>query len=328
MKILGLGNALVDILIQLKNDQVISELGYPKGSMQLIDTIKIPVINHLTANLSSSMASGGSAANTIHGLSRLGIQCGFIGKVGNDELGDFYASDFRNAGVHPFLYNSDSTNTGRAFTLISPDSERTFATYLGAAVEMNAGDLSEQIFREYDLVHVEGYLVQNIALIEKALKMAKALGIEVSLDLASFNVVEAHLDFLTRIIPEFVDILFANEDESYAYTRKAPLEALSDLTKQVKTAIVKTGSEGSWIGSGDKVVKIDVTSVKAIDTTGAGDQYAAGFLYGYCNNLSFEQCGKIGSLLAAKVIGNYGARIQETLWDEVIRETESIRKSG
>ena len=326
MKVLGLGNALVDVLIQLDDDQIIHKLKFPKGSMQLINADEIPNITGLTKNLTSTMASGGSAANTIHGLSRLGTKCGYIGKVGKDELGDFYANDFKNVGVNPILYKSD-TDTGRAYTLITPDSERTFATYLGAAVEMNADDLNEEIFSGYNLLHVEGYLVQNIALIDKALKIAKAKGIQISLDLASFNVVEANYEFLSKIIPEYVDILFANEDESKAFTHKAPIDSLSELANLVQIAVVKVGSDGSWIRSGEDIVKIDVTPVKSIDTTGAGDQYAAGFLHGYINKLSLEQCGKIGSLLAGKVIGNYGARISETLWDEVLSETEKIGKT-
>ncbi len=326
MKVLGLGNALVDVLIQLDNDQIINKLGFPKGSMQLISVNEIPEITDFTKSFSSAMASGGSAANTIHGLSRLGTPCGYIGKVGKDELGGFYARDFKNAGVRPILYESN-TVTGRAYTLITPDSERTFATYLGAAVEMDASELREDIFSHYNLLHIEGYLVQNVQLIERALKIAKAKGIQVSLDLASFNVVESHHEFLSRIIPEYVDILFANEDESKAYTQKAPIEALSEMAKQVRIAVVKVGSEGSWIRSGKDIVKIDIAPVKALDTTGAGDQYAAGFLHGYINSLSFEQCGRLGSLLAVKVIGNYGARIPESLWKEVLREVEKIKKS-
>ncbi len=327
MKVLGLGNALVDVLVQLDNDQIIKDLGFPKGSMQLINVGEIPVISKLIEDVPAFMASGGSAANTIHGMSRLGNPCGYIGKVGKDELGDFYARDFKKAGVHTYLSKS-KTVTGRAYTLITPDSERTFATYLGAAIELNTGELKENIFTGYKLLHIEGYMVQNSQLIEKALEIARTNGMLVSLDLASYNVVEANRKFLSGIIPKYVDILFANEDEAKSYTKKRdPVNALADIAIQVKIAIVKVGCEGSWIKSEDTVHKIDITPVNAIDTTGAGDQYAAGFLHGFINNLSFEQCGKIGSLLAAKVIENYGARIPDTLWGDILQTVGKIKVS-
>ncbi len=324
MKILGLGNALVDVLIQLDNDRIIKELGFPKGSMQLISVNEIPVIVKLTENLPTVMVSGGSAANTIHGLSRLGSTCGYIGKVGIDKFGQFYKQDFNKAGVNTFLYKS-KTDTGRAYTLITPDSERTFATYLGAAIEMVASEISGEIILNYDIIHIEGYLVQNKELLEKAMKLAKKKHILVSLDLASFNVVEAHHNFLSRIIPEYVDILFANKDEAKAYIKKDPENALADLAEQVKIAVVKIGSEGSWIQSGNEKVKIDVIPMKALDTTGAGDQYAAGFLYGYTNKFGLKQCGKLGSILASKVIDNYGARIVDTLWNDILIERDKLK---
>ena len=323
MKVLGLGNALVDLLIQLDNDQIITQLGFPKGSMQLIKQTEIPLITSLTKNLPILMASGGSAANTIHGLSKLGVSCGYLGKVGKEELGKFYADDFKKAGVTTYLKKSE-TVTGRAYTLITPDSERTFATYLGAAIELRSNEIEEEIIAKYNLIHIEGYMVQSAALIEKAMKIAKQKKIKISLDLASFNVVESNLDLLKRFIPEYVDILFANEDEAKAYTNKLPAEALNEMAKQVEVAVVKVGKEGSWVQSGENSVKIDIAPVNAIDTTGAGDQYAAGFLSGYLNNQGLEQCGKLGSLLAGKVIKNYGARIPDELWHDIHKSVKSI----
>jgi sugar/nucleoside kinase (ribokinase family) len=323
MKIIGLGNALVDVLIQLSDESVIQKLGLPKGSMQLIQNTGIPQINQYIKNYSAIMLSGGSAANTIHGLSKLGTKCYFIGKVGMDEFGDFYENDLKNVGVSSILYKS-KTETGRAYTFISPDSERTFATYLGAAVELMADELNSEMFKGFDVMHVEGYLVQNRKLIETAFKYAKEQNIKISLDMASYNVVEANRDFLSKVIPEYVDIVFANEEESKAFTGKSPSESLNDLAAQCEIAIVKIGKEGSLIKSGNSVIKIMAVPGKVIDTTGAGDQYAAGFLHGYTEHQELEQCGMLGALLAGAVISNYGARIPENLWPMVEEKAQRI----
>lgn len=325
MKILGLGNALVDVLVQLDDDRIVNQLNYPKGGMQLIGSEDIPkIISHIE-NLPSTMKSGGSSANTIHGLACLGADCGFMGKVGNDELGDFYIKDLDSANVETLIHKSD-TSTGRAYTLITPDTERTFATYLGAAIELGVDDLSSIPFANFDILHIEGYLIQNVLLVETCMKTAKDHGLQISIDLASYNVVEAQKDFLARIIPEYVDIVFANEEEAKAYTGNEPQDALKIIADQCDVSIVKIGKEGSLIMVDGKIYKIDTIPVKALDTTGAGDQYAAGFLYGYINKLSYDKCGKIGALLAGTVIENYGARIPTNLWDKVLQNTENIKK--
>ena len=160
------------------------------------------------------------------------------------------------------------------------------------------------------------------------MKIAKENGLQISIDLASYNVVEAQRDFLSRIIPEYVDIVFANEEEARAYTGLNPYDALQTIAEQCDVAIVKIGKEGSLILADGETYKIDIIPVKTLDTTGAGDQYAAGFLYGYINKLGFKKCGKIGALLAGKVIENYGARISSNLWDEILQTTESIIKEN
>jgi sugar/nucleoside kinase (ribokinase family) len=323
MKIAGLGNALVDVLIQLSDESVIHKLNLPKGSMQLISSDEIALVSNQIQSLSSILLSGGSAANTIHGLAKLGEKCTFIGKVGKDEYGNFYNSDLKNAGVNSILYRSN-TETGRAFTFITPDSERTFATYLGAAVELCSDDIDHELFKGIDILHVEGYLVQNTRLIEKAFKIAKDVGIKISLDLASYNVVESNRKFLSEVISKYVDIVFANEEEAKAYTGMIPYDALDYIAKQCEIAIVKIGKEGSLIKSGDLTVRIDAISAKVIDTTGAGDQYAAGFLHGYSEHQEIEQCGKIGALMARNVISNYGARIPDNLWQKIDEDVQKI----
>lgn len=198
--------------------------------------------------------------------------------------------------------------------LVSPDSERTFAVNLGAAIEMTAEDITTSLFEGYNYFHIEGYLVQNHSLIEKALKVAKASGLKVSLDLASYNVVESNLDFLQRMVKEYVDIVFANEEEAKAFTQKLPEEALDLLAEIAEIAVVKIGAKGSLIKKGNDKYCVGVVKANAIDTTGAGDLYASGFLYGLSKNLPLDTCGRIGAVLSGKVIEVMGPKMDEETW--------------
>jgi sugar/nucleoside kinase (ribokinase family) len=323
MKILGLGNALADILIQVPEDNLIRQLHLPKGSMQLIQSTDIAEIKKVIKNLPVIVVSGGSAANTIHGLASMGRECGYIGKVGRDEFGEFYENDLKKAGVQSKLFRSHKV-TGMAYTFITPDGERTFATFLGAAVELFPEDINQDLYKDYDLLHIEGYLVNNSLLIEKALKIAKNSHLKISIDLSSYNVVEANLEFLKRIIPEYVDIVFANEEESKAYSGKNPLNALNEIADQCEIAVVKIGKEGALIKSGNQTVKVIAIPANVIDTTGAGDQFAAGFLYGFTQKLDLKKCGKLGALLAGYVIENFGARIPDIQWTEILGKIKNI----
>ena len=315
-KILGIGNALVDALNKLKNDDLLEELGLPKGSMQLVDAETSAAIQEKTKDLDKEMASGGSAANTIHGLANLGADTAFVGTVGDDEIGKFFSNDLKKSGIKPLL-NVSKTASGLANAMITPDGERTFGTFLGAAVELSAEDITPETFAGYDLLHVEGYLVQNHHLLEAILKTAKNAGLEVSLDLASYNVVEDNLPFLKKMVEEYVDIVFANEEEAKAFTGKEPRAALDELAEVTKIAVVKVGSKGSVIKSGDVITMVGVNKTEVADTTGAGDLYAAGFLYGYINGFTMKKAGELGALLASKVIADYGAKIKPEDWEEI-----------
>lgn len=326
-KVLGIGNALVDVLIRLENDDLLKELGLQKGSMQLVDKDFKNLVFSKTQHLNKVQASGGSSANTINGLASLGVETAYIGKVGNDDLGKFFMDDLTRNHVKPFLTHSE-TETGVASTLITPDTERTFGTYLGAAVEVGASDLDESFFTGYNFFHIEGYLVFNTALVEAALKLAKAKNMIISLDLASFNVVEANLDFLKQITSNYVDVVFANEEEAKAFTGKAPEEALKEISGMCNIAVVKTGKQGSLVKQGNEISRIGAIPAKVIDTTGAGDLYAAGFLYGLTKGLTMAQCGHIGALLAGKVIEVIGAKMPSATWDEIKKGVKIIESAG
>ena len=188
-KIIGLGNALVDVLATLKDDTLLDEMGLPKGSMQLIDDIKLQQINEKFANMKTHLATGGSAGNTILGLSCLGAATGFIGKVGNDDYGKFFRENLQKNNIEDKILLSDLPS-GVASTFISPGGERTFGTYLGAASTLRAEDLSLDMFKGYAYLYIEGYLVQDHDMILRAIKLAKEAGLQICLDMASYNIVE------------------------------------------------------------------------------------------------------------------------------------------
>ena len=315
-KILGIGNALVDIMTRLEDDFFLETIGLPKGSMQLVDHIFVEKLHIQIESLQKSISAGGSAANTINGLANLGVETGFIGVVGDDTMGEYFVNDMVKSGITPHLYKSPN-KSGVATAFVSPDSERTFATFLGAALELTEVHLDENILKNYDIIHIEGYLVQNYDLIKSIMVKAKACGLIISLDLASYNVVEAHLDLLKNLVEEYVDIVFANEEEAKAFTGKDPHEALIVISESCEIGIVKIGPKGSLIKAKENFHIIDIIPTNCIDTTGAGDMYAAGFLYGYVNNLPLEKCGKIGAILAGNVIRVVGSKLENKTWSEI-----------
>jgi len=317
MKVLGMGNALVDMVTELPDDSLLEEFGLRKGSMQLVDMTFSNQVLEKIQSYKKSEVSGGSAANTICGLAAMGIETAFMGKVGRDRLGKVFEDDLIHNGIKPLLQYS-SNETGHALALVSPDGERTFATYLGAAVELEPNDLTTEMFHGYTHFYIEGYLVQHHELIRRAVELAAENNVDVILDLASFNVVEDNLDFLRFLVKEYSNVVFANADEARVYSNgKSPEEALSDLAEDCWIAVVKNGKEGSLIQNGKQVFRIESKKANCIDTTGAGDLYAAGFLYGMLNGLTLPLCGEIGSILAAKVIDVIGAKIPDETWPEI-----------
>jgi sugar/nucleoside kinase (ribokinase family) len=316
MKLLGMGNALVDILAKLNDDNLLNELSLPKGSMNLIDLHTRNLILEKINQVNIKMTTGGSAGNTSLALRKMGISVGFIGKIGKDREGEFYFKEFEDAGVQSHFIHDDNS-TGTATVLITPDGERTFGTYLGVASELKKQDLQADVFRQYTHFYIEGYLVQNHDLIEGALATAKSLGLTTALDLASYNVVEAEKDFLLELIDKYVDIVFANETEAKALTGKSPEEAVHEIAGMTSIAVVKTGGDGSWIKKGEELVYVPVEKIIPCDTTAAGDYYAAGFFYGLANNGTLEQCAQIGSILAFEIIQVVGTKLPESTWRNI-----------
>lgn len=323
-KIIGMGNALVDVLVRIDDDSLLEKLHLPKGSMQLIQEDTLSEIRKYTSGMKIHRSTGGSAGNTVCALAALGANPGFIGKVGQDETGTFLGDTLRQRGVNALLATCDLPS-GIASTFISTDGERTFGTYLGAAATLRAEDLSRKMFAGYNYLYIEGYLLQDHDLMLRAVQLAKEEGLQVCLDMASYNVVEAERDFFDQLIVKYVDIVFANESEALAYTGKAPHEALEEIASKCSIAVVKTGKEGSLVKKGTEVIQLLSCPVdNVLDTTGAGDFYAAGFMYGLTCGYSLEKCVQISTILATAVIQEVGTTLPAKKWDEIKLNIESL----
>lgn len=315
-KILGIGSALTDILTQIEDENILADLQLPKGSMMHVDAATSIQIGERLGAMESVKVAGGSAANTMSGLAKLGIEAGFLSKVGDDEIGRFFEKEMNASHVVPLLLKSPNLS-GRVQAIITPDGERTFATYLGASLELSANDIVPDLFKGWDIFYVEGYLVANPGMLDKALETAKSLGMKIAIDMASYNMVEEHHDYFMHIIDNYVDIIFANEQEAKALTGLEPEAALHAMAEKCEMAVVKVGAKGSFIQRGDEVVAIGPMKSHVVDTTGAGDMWAAGFLAGWVKGYDLHQCGMMGATVAAHVIEVMGAKMDDSRWNKI-----------
>jgi sugar/nucleoside kinase (ribokinase family) len=325
--ILGIGNALVDIIIRIQDESILERMALPKGSMTMIDAEQTNALLQETSHIPNEMAQGGAVANTITGLASLGIRTGYIGKIGKDEYGNIFRKNLEEKNIEPHLLFGTSP-TGRATTLVTRDGERTFGTYLGAALELNASEIHPSSFRNYDWLVAEGYLVFNRDLIIAAVSMAKQLGMKIAMDMASYNLVDSNRDFLLSLVSQYIDLVFANEMEASALTGFTdPKDALVELGKICPIAVVKIGKDGSWIIRKNEMVKVSGIKADCIDTTGAGDLYAAGFMYGLVNGLDLKKCGEIGSLVGGKTVEVIGARMNNERWEGIKKNIRAIAEN-
>ena len=311
--LVGIGNALVDIEVQV-DDAFIEKTSVTKGGMTLSS---IEDQNNILEYLKSSpkkISSGGSAANTIHGASLLGAKSYYLGRVANDSHGKHYTEDMQNCGVGFSGPGSDEQGTGTCVVLITPDTERTMLTHLGVSSSLHPENVDETIVKNSRGVYVEGYLWTGDGTREAGQYMAgiaKKEGIPVSFTLSDAFVVNSFKESLIEFIDSYVDILFCNEVEAQAMTGESDsLSAFKKLQATVDTVFLTLGSKGSLVGKGgQEPVEVKTFPVKAVDTTGAGDLFAAGALYGVLNNHSLEESAIIGSYCAAQVVSHMGGRL-------------------
>ncbi len=311
LDVIGIGNAIIDLLAHAE-DQFLVDHELNKGGMTLIDEA---TAERLYAAMGpATRASGGSAGNTIAGLGSLGAACGYIGKLRDDELGAAYRHDLLASGVRfttPMA--ADGPSTARCIIFVTSDAERTMNTYLGACVNLTADDIDEALVASAKITYMEGYLYDEPHAkdaFRRAADIAHAAGRQVSLSLSdSFCVHRHRADFLD-LIANRVDILFANDSELLALFETEDLDAaLGKVATMVDLAAVTLGARGSVVVRGGERVTSPAAHVeRVVDTTGAGDLYAAGFLYGLTRNLPLAECARIAGLAAAEVISHFGAR--------------------
>ena len=324
MKILGIGNALVDVLVKLPDEKLLNELNVSKGSMNLIDEKIRKMVFEKIKSFPIAQTTGGSVSNTTLALKQLGEPVGFMGKAGNDIYGNFYLKEMTDLDIELHLIQ-ENMFSGTAITLITPDGERTFCTYLGAAAGMRKTDLRASVLEQYSHLYIEGYLVQNHELIETALAMAKSLQMTTIFDLASYNVVASDKEFIQSLIDRYVDILFANEEEAMALTEKPSEIAIHEIAEKVPTVIMKGGAKGSWVKQKDLFIHVPIyKEIKPLDTTAAGDYYAAGYFYGMLNRVNPEKCAKLGTLLSYYIIQVIGTKLPEETWVEIREKAREI----
>lgn len=319
--VIGLGNTLMDMLIEVDEEKFL-EFDLKKGEMHLVDGEKAKqVLSKIqTANLDIKKIPGGCSANTLKGVAFLGGNAILCGKVGNDEQGEIYVQEIANHKVVPRINKHPVISTGHAISLITPDTERTFSTYLGAAITLAKEDVLEEDIEKSKVLHLEGYQVEGATreTISHAINFAKKHDTLVSIDLADPFIIRNNIDFLKDLVMNHADIVFVNEKEALEITGLSnEEEAVRKLGKHAKVAIVKLGKQGSLIYSEDNLVKINPVFANAVDTTGAGDTFAAGFLYGYCQGWNLEKCGNLGSYMAAKIVEKIGVRITELDIEEI-----------
>ena len=314
--VVGIGNAIVDVLSN-SDDDFIEKHNLIKSSMTIVDA---ETAERLYGFMDSNMeVSGGSAANTIACIASVGGSGAFIGKVCQDQLGDVFTNDIRRAGVsYETKPDVDGEPTARCLIYVTPDAERTMQTFLGACTALGPNDIDEQVIISSKVIYLEGYLYdppQAKAAFIKAARLAKKAGRKVALSLSDPFCVDRHRRAFVDLVHNHVDILFANEDEIKSlYQVDIFDEALEKVRGNCDIIALTRGSQGSIIVSGDETyVLLAEQTQDIVDTTGAGDSYAAGFLYGLTQGKDLKMCGRIGGILAADIISNYGARSKNDL---------------
>jgi sugar/nucleoside kinase (ribokinase family) len=317
--LIGVGSPIMDLLAPVP-DSFLARVQGAKGGMVLVDQTEMERILALLDGEPACM-TGGSAANATLNAACLGLSAAFLGKLGDDGLARTYFRRFETAGVDTSRFKQAALPSARCLALVTPDAQRTLRTCLAAAMTLAPADFSPEDFRGCRHAHIEGYLVFNQALADAVLDCARAAGCTVSLDLASFEVVNASRDWLLSQFRRGIDVVFANEDEIRALfqDRASDYPALARrLASLGVLAAVTVGREGAWIAQGEALHRVEpVVVTDLIDTTGAGDAWAAGFLYGYLRGWPLPSCGALASIMGAETVRHMGPIIPDECWPEV-----------
>jgi sugar/nucleoside kinase (ribokinase family) len=317
--LIGVGNPIMDLLARVDDAFLAAHVAGDKGGMVLVDDTDIEgMVSKIGSDI--TMIPGGSAANATLGAAKLGLRVTYLGKIGGDITAEHYRQNFVAAGGDDSRFKRASLPNGRCLSLVTPDGQRTLRTHLGAAMTLAPSEVSLADFKGCRHAHIEGYLMFNPALANTVVQTARAAGCTISLDLASFEVVNVARDWLLAQLKQGVHAVFANEDEVRAlFQTDASYDAYArKLAAYGCIAAVKMGKDGAWIAQGKDLHRIQPTPVsRVVDTTGAGDAWAAGFLYGHLRGASLKAAGAIGSLLGGECVQHLGAGIPEVHWSRI-----------
>jgi sugar/nucleoside kinase (ribokinase family) len=321
--VFGVGNAIVDIQLPV-DDAFLHHIDVAKGLMTLVEAEQQVKVLAALAGRATNRCSGGSACNTIVGIADLGGTAAYAGKTGNDDLGKFYADDLRKVGVTVPVPAGTGGTTGTSVILITPDAQRTMLTHLGISATLSAGDIPEAEIAKAQYLYVEGYLFpgdETRAAALRAIDIAKKHGVKVALTISDPFVINLQRDLFWELIKGPVDLLFANLEEARALTGEHdPAKAAQTIHQHATNVALTLGADGSLLMHGEQLYPIEGVRVKAIDTTGAGDMYAAGVLYGLTHGMTWQQAGRLASHAAARIVAQLGARLDRKFTAEEIRK--------
>lgn len=313
-EILGIGTPIVDQVIMVSHEFIETIPGLKGGSIPVDYNTLVELIKK--SGETPTFIIGGSTTNTIKGLTRLGRKCAIFGKIGSDEAGKRFRKELEQLGIRPHLPIGDLP-TAQVACLISPDYERTMRSFLGAGTQMLPEDLSAKMFKGVKLVHIEGYILSYGELTRRAMELAKRAGAKISFDLSSFEIILQHKNTIIDLLTKYVDVVFANEEETKALTGFDPERGCEILKEMCEIAVVKMGKQGSLTARQDIKIYQPSFDVKTLDTTGAGDLFASGFLHGYLSKKTLEECSKYGALVASEVVQIIGADIPSESWPQI-----------
>lgn len=321
----GMGAALVDTELEV-SDNDLANMGVDKGLMTLVDEARqAELLDHLESHMVySKRASGGSAGNTIIAASYFGGRTFFSGKVANDDNGNFYMQDMKDAGVDTIGAPTEAGVTGKCLILITPDAERSMNTFLGISETLSTRELDEPAIAASEYLYIESYLVTSDsgkAAAVKARETAQANGTKVSISFSDPGIIAHFAEGVKEIMGSKVDLVFCNEEEALSFAGVDDISAAIEKIKAVSEQFVITlGAKGALIFDGNALINIDGVSVDAVDTNGAGDMFAGAYLYGITNGMSAEQAGNFASVAAAKVVSQYGPRLAAGEYRELVRD--------
>ena len=315
--VLGVGSPLLDVLAKVDDNFLAKHVSGAKGGMEMIGSEERAALMQLLGE-NVEWVPGGSAGNTVFALARMGIDVAMLGKTGKDSEGEYYRSKLVSfGGSDREFFLSETAPTGICLSLITPDAERTMRSDLAAASLMTAEDVQQVDFSRYDIVLIEGYMLFSAAF-DAVFESAKKAGCKIAFDLASFEVVNIFRDKINALLDD-VDILFANADEAAALVGNIPEdEQLEELAKHCSTAVLKLGKRGAMVKRNGEKVKVSAELVEIpVDTTAAGDLWAAGFLYGIVKNHALENCARYGSILSGEVVKVIGSQLPDESWKKI-----------